>query len=101
MSASRRFRPAQPDRFRSVRLRCGFCGRLLDTAENGIRGYYVLGGREHSMIGPRVTQGGAAYRCKCGREHQVSYDRLAELAPRAYEAGLDLRAGLRNYGLSS
>jgi hypothetical protein len=100
MNASRRFRPTRPERFRSVRLRCGSCWRLLDTAENGIRGYYVLGGREHNMIAPRVTQDGAAYWCKCGAEHQVSPSRVAELAPRAYEAGRDLFAGLRDYGLS-
>ena len=55
VSAPRRFRPSQPARFRSVRLRCGFCGRLLDTAENGIRDHYVLGGRDN-MIMPRVTR---------------------------------------------
>lgn len=91
-----------PPRHRSVRLRCGSpgCGWPLDRAENGIRGWYVLGGREDDMIFARCTAVSVAYRCgRCGHEHEISLDRVAELAPRAYELRRDLLAGLRDYGL--
>jgi hypothetical protein len=88
----------------SVRLRCGHCNRLLDRAEERLSGW-VLAGRERAMIPARVTAGQAAYRCKCGpepgREIQVSMARVAELAPRAAELGVDLLAGLPRYGLPS